>query len=198
MGSTVAHGGGRESEFPYNYTNNGDYGLEAWLDMWLLAESDHMIGTLSSHFSAVPALLRFTRGWSSNPLFLDRDGVANQSFQIGLLRLGNLGRRGSVADRLVPQRFQLIAERFLQLRPELVPHFVASFAIDPHHGLPTPSWHVFDIMHKHWMAGGDTCPREASSHAEGLHQGLRLFKQGKVLAAQACWREALASPATPP
>jgi hypothetical protein len=134
-------------EFPYQFKGNVDYSMQALEDLWLLSESQHFIGTLSSHFSAVPALLRHAKGHFSLPSWLDLAGVRSGAFQIGLLHISNLGR-GPRADKLIDERFRHVARRFLQLHEHLVPHFEASFSVNATDGLPVLSWQVFDLVVK--------------------------------------------------
>lgn len=181
-------------EFPYTHGGSRDYALEALQDLWLLSETDVFIGTLSSHFSAIPALLRYAKGMATTPTFLDISGVVNQSYQIGLLHVANLGR-GPAADANVPHRWQKLSQRFLQFFPELIAHFEASFAMNSTDGLPSMSSQVFDLVRKSWQAGSALrpCPLLQPRHSSALllHKGVELWNAGCSSAAQACWVEAL-------
>lgn len=83
-------------EFPFTYKNDERskffqfhglahsecrYGTEAFEDMFLLAECDYQIGTISSHFSVIPGLLRFAKGYASPPIYLDIEKASKQEYQ---------------------------------------------------------------------------------------------------------------------
>eukprot|EP00466_Bigelowiella_natans_P018791 jgi/Bigna1/143370/aug1.78_g18078 len=65
-------------------TEENGYGTEAFEDMFLLAECDHQVGTISSHFSVIPALLRFLKGHNSLPVYMDIEGASKKKYQASM------------------------------------------------------------------------------------------------------------------
>lgn len=191
------------SEFPYQYQNNSEYIFQALADVWLLSQCELFLGTLSSHFSAIPALLRHAWGHVEPPVFLDINGVLNQSFQVGLLHIGNLGR-GAAADAQRSRRWLAVARRFLQLHPELVDDFVANFTVSRTDGMPRPSPHIFDRVLTSWQPGAlpRPCPVDGELQAVNgstvrsaivfLNTGTKLWNAGLGQAARHCWKAVLA------
>lgn len=96
----------------------------ALADLLALAEADGFVGTASSHYSAVAAMLRFVRGYAplmtapsiatgraSATKYVDERGVAFGSFAVGLLHSGNLPRAATSAEK--HRRWRSAAARLL-------------------------------------------------------------------------------------
>lgn len=185
-------------EFPFTYKNDVRYGTEALEDMWLLSYCDHQIGTISSHFSVIPALLRFARDpLATPPIYLDIQGARNKRYQIGMLRSANLGR-GKAADDRSPLRWRVFAGRFAPLDERVQSLFAEGFRISKH-GIPEIPYEAVDAVVGTWantplragVAPLESCGGVSRRRVEDLVQQASTFwSSGHMHAATACAQRA--------